>query len=88
METRIPDNLEYTIKRSKSQSIAISVERNGTVIVRAPLQTEVDDIERFVSEKRVWIYQKLAKKKRLIEKNPKGNSSTVRDSYTLGKVTV
>lgn len=56
------DNLKYTLKRSKRRSMGISVERDGSIIVRAPLQTEMDYIERFVSEKRVWIYQKLAKK--------------------------
>jgi len=63
MEPQLPDNLEYTLKRSKRQSIGISVERDGSIIVTAPLKTEIDDIEQFVSEKGVWIYQKLAKKK-------------------------
>jgi predicted metal-dependent hydrolase len=85
METRTLDNLEYTIKRSKRQSIAISVERDGTVIVRAPLQTEVNDIERFVSKKRVWIYQKLAKKKALNREKPQREFVNGQGFLYLGK---
>lgn len=85
METRMPENLEYTLKRSKRQSIGISVERNGSVIVRAPLRTEINEIERFVSEKRVWIYQKLAKKKALNQEKPKREFVNGQGFLYLGK---
>jgi len=81
----MPDNLEYTLKRSKRQSLGISVERDGSVIVRAPFQTEINHIERFVSEKRVWIFQKLAKKKALNRKKPQREFVNGQGFLYLGK---
>lgn len=57
------DNLEYTLKRSDRKSIGITVERDGAIMVRAPFQEDPEKIARFVTEKRIWIHQKLAKKK-------------------------
>ena len=50
--------------------MGIFVERDGTIMVTAPHQAKLIDIEKFVSEKRIWIYQKLAKKKALNRKKP------------------
>jgi len=63
METRKIDNPEYTLKRSDRRSIGITIDRDGSIIVRAPLHEDPEKIARFVIEKRVWIHQKLATKK-------------------------
>jgi len=63
METWKIDNLEYTLKRSDRRSIGITIGRDGSIIVRVPLQENPEKIREFVTEKRVWIHQKLAKKK-------------------------
>ena len=51
--------------------MGVSIERDGKIIVTAPHQAELIDIEKFVSEKRIWIYQKLAKKDALNREGPK-----------------
>jgi len=70
MKTGKTDRLEYRLRRSNRKSMGISIERDGTIMVMAPHQAELIDIEKFVSEKRIWIYQKLAKKKALNRKKP------------------
>ena len=51
--------------------MGISIERDGMIMVAAPHQARLYDIEKFVSEKRIWIYQKLAQKKTLNRERPK-----------------
>ena len=71
MTTGKIDLFEYKLKKSKRKSIGIFIERDGSIIVIAPHQAELKDIEKFVSEKRIWIYQKLAQKKTLNRERPK-----------------
>lgn len=46
---------EYTIVRSKRRTIAIQVDCDCTITVRAPLKMKDQDIENFVSEKKEWL---------------------------------
>jgi len=71
MRTGKIDGLEYRLRKSNRKSMGISIERNGTIMVTAPHQAELNDIEKFVSEKKIWIYQKLAQKKTFNMKRPK-----------------
>ena len=77
--------LEYTLKRSNRKSIRISIERDGAVMVKAPHQVELDNIEKFISEKKVWVYQKLAKKKALNRERPKREFVNGQGFLYLGK---
>ncbi len=77
--------LEYTLKRSDRKSLGISIERDGAVMVKAPHQVELDDIEKFISEKKVWVYQKLAKKKALNRERPKREFVNGQGFLYLGK---
>jgi len=65
--------------------MGIFVERDGTIMVTAPHQAELIDIEKFVSEKRIWIYQKLAKKKALNREGPKREFVNGQGFLYLGK---
>ncbi len=65
------DGLEYRLRRSNRKSMGVSIERDGDVMVRVPHQAELNDIEKFIAEKRIWIYQKLARKKALNRERPK-----------------
>jgi len=78
-------SLEYTLKRSDRKSMGISIERDGAVIVKIPHQAELNDIENFISEKKVWIYQKLAKKKALNRERPKKEFVNGQGFLYLGK---
>ena len=65
------DGLEYRLKRSNRKSMGISIERDGAVMVKVPHQAELNNVEKFISEKKIWIYQKLAQKKALNRERPK-----------------
>ncbi len=85
MRTGKIDSLEYRLRRSNRKSMGIFVERDGTIMVTAPHQAELIDIEKFVSEKRIWIYQKLAQKKTLNREGPKREFVNGQGFLYLGK---
>lgn len=47
--------MEYCLIRSRRKSVGIEVNRNGEVIVRAPMRLPVREIERVLTEKQSWI---------------------------------
>ena len=55
--------MEYTLIRSKRKTLALQVQADGSVTVRAPLRTSQYKIDSFVEKHRAWIEkqrQKLA----------------------------
>ncbi|MFA7172717.1 MAG: SprT family zinc-dependent metalloprotease [Kiritimatiellia bacterium] len=51
---------EYTIKRSSSRKkLTITVERDRSVVVHAPVSTSEARIQEIVHSKRQWIYEKM-----------------------------
>jgi predicted metal-dependent hydrolase len=50
---------DYTIVYSKRRTVGISVERNGSVVVRAPEGISDEELERLVSAKKWWISEKV-----------------------------
>ena len=52
------DTLEYKVTYSDRKTIAVEVERDGHLCVRAPRTTSDEEIERFVQKRRFWVYQK------------------------------
>ena len=85
MATGKIDGLEYRLKRSDRKSMGIFIERDGAVIVKIPYQAELNDIEKFISEKKIWIHQKLAKKKVLNREKPKREFVNGQGFLYLGK---
>ena len=66
------DDLHLTIRRSgQRRTMQITVERTGELILSAPPQVGIDRLRDFVSEKRFWIYTKLAEKEQLQRKVPR-----------------
>lgn len=60
------DDLHFVIQRSaKRRSMQITVERTGELFVTAPQQVSIEQLTAFVTEKRLWVYTKLAEKERL-----------------------
>ena len=52
-------DISYSIKRSsKRKKITITIERDRTVVVHAPLHASDEAIARIVEAKRYWIYEK------------------------------
>ena len=85
MERGKIDSLEYSLRRSNRKSMGIAIERDGTIIVTAPHQARFNEIEKFVSEKKIWIYQKLAKKKTLNREKPRREFVNGQGFLYLGK---
>lgn len=54
------DKLEYTVKRSRRRTLAIRVERDGTITVLAPLRASASLIAEAVEKNREWINKKRA----------------------------
>lgn len=50
--------MEYQLIRSRRKTIAICVDRDGNVTVRAPLRAAQGIIDRFICEKQEWIEEK------------------------------
>lgn len=63
--------MEYALIRSKRKTIAICVNRDGSVIVRAPLRAAQSTIDRFVCEKKDWITNKSGQMSTLAETREK-----------------
>ena len=47
---------------ARRQTLELSVERDGALVVRAPVRASRDRLEAFVREKQAWAYRKLAAK--------------------------
>jgi len=85
MESVRTDTLNYTLKRSNRRSLGLTIERDGTVIVRAPLNLDDREIDKFISEKRVWIEQKLTQKASVSRGTPKREFVNGQGFLYLGK---
>ncbi len=85
METAPMDKFNYTLKRSNRKSLGLTVNRDGAVIVRAPHNLSDEEIREFVSEKRVWIQQKLSQKASVNREKPKREFVNGQGFLYLGK---
>ena len=85
MKTARNDKFSYTLKRSNRRSLGLTIERDGAVIVRAPLNLGNVEIEKFISEKRIWIQQKLSQKASVNRETPKREFVNGQGFLYLGK---
>lgn len=54
-------DIDYTLIHSdRRKTVSIFIERDGSVLVRAPATLSTPDLERILEEKRYWIYRSLA----------------------------
>lgn len=63
-------NLSYELIRSQRKTLGLTIERNGDIQLRAPLDCPHKVIDDFFESKKFWIYQKLAEKRLIEEKLP------------------
>ncbi|MGB8648873.1 MAG: SprT family zinc-dependent metalloprotease [Anaerolineae bacterium] len=56
--------LDYRIVYSQRKTIGVSVERDASVIVRAPIGASEDEIRQAIEGKRFWLYQKIRHKQK------------------------
>lgn len=59
--------INYELICSERKSIGITIERDGKVVVNAPTNLSVEEIEKYIYKKRVWIWEKLAIKNAITE---------------------
>ena len=62
--------MDYTLIRSSRRSLAIQIDKNGVLIVRAPMRLSVMKIEVFIHAKQSWI-EKHQKKKQIQDEGPR-----------------
>ncbi len=63
MTTLTVGDLSFEVRRSaRRSSVQITVDRGGELLLSAPETCPTSTLERFVREKRFWVYTKLAQK--------------------------
>ena len=55
--------MDYDLYRSKRKTIAVTIERDGNVVVRAPLTMPQYQIDRFIQSKYAWIEDNVKRAK-------------------------
>lgn len=55
--------MDYIVQYSPRKKMTLIIERDNSLIIRAPLQATQDELDNFIKRKRVRIYKKLAVKK-------------------------
>ena len=64
------NEISFELKKSKRKTLAISIRRDGSVIVKSPLAVKISLIKEFVSKKADWIlkHQTNMKERQLVSK--------------------
>jgi hypothetical protein len=63
--------LDFEVQLSSSRrSIGITVDRDGSLIVKAPNECDEVELAAFAQDKRMWVYKKLAEKDLLLSHRP------------------
>ena len=65
----IMDNIQSIVTRQDRKTLAISITRDGKVVVKAPFSIPLSEIKRFVDEKQGWIDAKLRSIHNVLEVN-------------------
>ncbi|MGD0165903.1 MAG: SprT family zinc-dependent metalloprotease [Gaiellaceae bacterium] len=61
------DDLTFALRRSRRRkTLGITIERDGELVLAAPADASLDEIERAVRQKGLWIYRKLAEREFLV----------------------
>ncbi|MDR3085942.1 MAG: M48 family metallopeptidase [Christensenellaceae bacterium] len=60
----------YTLIRSRRKTLAMQLDREGQLIVRAPLRLPLHEIERFVAEHEAWVQKQLRLREERLQKRP------------------
>jgi predicted metal-dependent hydrolase len=61
------DDLTFALRRSnRRKTLGITIERDGALVLTAPADTPLEEIERVTRQKGLWIYRKLAEREFLV----------------------
>ena len=59
-----PLTLDYRVVYSQRKTVALSVERDTSVVVRAPVGTPAAKIQQAIETKKLWLFEKTGNKKK------------------------
>jgi len=77
--------LQYTVERTTRRTIGLYVERDGSVLVRAPLAATDEHISKLVISKLKWIYRAQARRAALNPQQPRREYVSGETVYFLGQ---
>lgn len=77
--------MEYKLIFSKRRTIAIEINENCEIIVRAPRFASKKQIEKFVLEKKSWIQKTLIKQAQKQKNKKTFSESEIKELYKFGK---
>lgn len=61
------EGLTFEVRRSeRRKTVGITVDRDGSLLLHAPIGANRDDLDGAVQDKEVWVYTKLAEKEALL----------------------
>lgn len=85
-ESVVIDDLYFVLQRSNQRkTVGITVERDGELILKAPVDCPLEVIEQIAEEKRFWIYTKLAEKELLFQNRSEKEFVNGEGFYYLGR---
>lgn len=85
-ETLTVDDLTFEVRRSsRRETVEITIDRTGDLILLAPDRAAEDTISGFVQEKREWIFRKLAEKNLFKKPRPQREFVTGEGFSYLGR---
>lgn len=61
MDYSLSNGIPYRLIRSKRRTLAIQVQRDGTVVIRAPMRTALRRIQSFAERHSDWIFRSVQK---------------------------
>lgn len=86
MTTLKVDDLALEVRRSKRRkTLQITVDRQGELVLHAPVEASEDGLREFVQDKQFWIYKKLAEKAQLQRTIPRKEYVNGEGFLYLGK---
>ena len=75
--------MDYTVKKSKRKTYSISVGRDGTVEIKAPLRRSKTDIEKILKKYSPWIEKNIVKQSEKAKQGRKLTEEEIADLKTV-----
>ncbi|MBE6939315.1 MAG: M48 family metallopeptidase [Ruminococcaceae bacterium] len=69
--------MDYQVIRSRRRTIALQIQRNGQILVRAPLQATDRDVEHFIQTHRDWIASHLQRRLEWLQEHPEPSEEQI-----------
>ncbi len=79
-------DIQYQLDRSNRKTASVTIERDGTVVVRVPEKINSETIEKLLEQKREWIYKRLTEWQSLNRPQRRKNYVNGESFMYLGRV--